>query len=403
MRTITFRGPVVRVTVAVALAGLLGCNGGKDSAGSGDKAAAAADKAAEKSSGTATGEQKAAAKGEPVATVNGVAISRTDFDEKYTKMTRAFTTRNKDVPENLAARYKQSILNQLVEKELLRQRIEKDGIQIAADELAGEYEEYKKMFRTEENFRRYLKSSQVSEDQIKDNVRHNLAVNMLLEKSGDVAVAEDEAKEYYEKHKERYAEKEQVQASHILFKAGAKDGPDADKAAKKKADEIYGLAKKKDADFGALAKKHSQGPTSSRGGDLGFFTRGRMVKEFEEVAFKLKPGQVSKPVKTQFGWHVIKVVKRKEARQKGFDEVKESITKNLKARKNRRAKQALLKDLRAEAKVETLIEIPKPSVTRLDKKPELKVHSIGDKKPAAEAQPAAEPAANAADGSGKAQ
>ena len=86
-----------------------------------------------------------------------------------------------------------------------------------------------------------------------------------------------------------------------------------------------------------------------------------MVKEFDEIAFKMKIGDISQPVKTQFGWHVIKVTDRKEARERPFEEVRESIEKNLRARKVRKAKQELLKTLRAEAKIETFLPKPPPS------------------------------------------
>ena len=114
-------------------------------------------------------------------------------------------------------------------------------------------------------------------------------------------------------------------------------------------------AKKKGADFAALAKELSQGPTASRGGDLSFFTRGRMVPEFEKKAFAMKVGEISKPIKTQFGWHVIKVTDKKEGRQRPMAEVKDSIEKLLKNKKSRKAKAKLLKRLKAEGKVETFL------------------------------------------------
>lgn len=80
-----------------------------------------------------------------------------------------------------------------------------------------------------------------------------------------------------------------------------------------------------------------------------------MVKEFEDVAFKMKPGEISKPVKTQFGYHIIKLIEHKDGSQRPFDEVRESIEKLLKNKKQRKAKQDLLKGLRTEAKLETFI------------------------------------------------
>jgi peptidyl-prolyl cis-trans isomerase C len=303
----------------------------------------------------ATGETAKVVDEGPIATVNGVVIARDEFDKKFEKMTRAFTKRGKDIPPGLAARYRESILKQLVDKELLNQRIASEKVDVAADALDKEFEDYKKMFRTDENFDRYLKSSDITIEQIKDNIRHNLAVQALLEKRGDLDVTPEDVTAYFEENKKRYEVKEQVRASHILFKVNPKDDKAADEAAKKKATEVYALVKKPGADFEALAKEHSEGPTAPRGGDLSFFTRGRMVPEFEEKAFAMKAGEISEPIKTQFGWHIIQVTEKKEGRQRPFEEVQESIEKLLRNKKSRRAKADLLKTLKAEAKVETFL------------------------------------------------
>ncbi len=325
----------------------------------------------------------------PIANVNGVAIDRAEYDAKYAKMTKAFTTRKKDIPAGLAKRYRESILKQLIDKELLRQKIKGADVKVGDDALAKELEDYKKMFRTEENFQRYLKSSSITLEQIQANISHNLAVQQLLEKQGDLAVTDAEVTEYYEKNQSRYEIKEQIRASHILFKVSKKDDKGADAAAKKKADSVFKDASKKGADFAALAKKHSEGPTASRGGDLSYFNRGRMVPEFEKVAFTMKVGDVSKPTKTQFGWHVIKVTDRKEGRKRPFAEVKESISKLLRNKKSRKAKAALLKQLKESAKIESFL----PKTPDLPKKKKKKAKAVKVKP----AVPAAAPAPGTAE------
>lgn len=343
-----------RVAVlAVAVVTFAGCSKKDEAGGAATSSAAAGAKA----------QAAKSAADDVVARVNGTAISRSDFDAKYNKMTRAFTTRNKEIPENLARRYKESILKQLVERELLNQKIASAGVKVEPAELDKEFDEYKKMFRTDENFDRYLKSSDVTVDQIKDNISHNIAVNKLLEKVGNMQVTDEELKDYYDKNQKRYEIKEQVRASHILLKLDPKADKKTEEQVHKKALDIYKEASKKDADFAELAKKYSQGPTASRGGDLSYFPRGRMVPEFEEVAFKMKPGEISKPVRTQFGWHIIKLVDHKEGRQRPFEEVHDSIEKLLKNKKSREAKQSLLKQLRTEAKIETFlpdVQLDKP-------------------------------------------
>ncbi len=351
------------LSVLVASLGLFACTAKKDTGAT----KAGAEKTAEKSGTDTKNAEKTAEKADepaatgPIARVNGVDVDREEFERKFKKMTSAFTKRGKEIPAGLSQRYKESILKQLVDKELLNQEIKKQGVSVADAELGSEFENYKKMFRTEENFTRYLKSSDISVDTIKSNIRHNLAVKMLLEKQGDLTVSEEDTKKYYEENKKRYEVKEQVRASHILIKVSDKDDDAKKAAAEKKAKKVHKLATAKGADFAALAKEHSEGPTKSRGGDLSFFTRGRMVKAFEDAAFGMKVGQISAPVKTQFGWHIIKVVDKKEGKQRPYDEVKESITKLLKNKKSRRAKADLLKGLKAKGKVETFL--PKAPAT----------------------------------------
>ncbi len=138
---------------------------------------------------------------------------------------------------------------------------------------------------------------------------------------------EKELKDEYDKHKDRYIEKEAVHARHILIKL-PKDATDQER--KEKEDLIKSLFEraKKGEDFAELAKKYSEDPGSkNRGGDLGFFTRGRMVKPFEDLAFRLKPGEIGGPVKTTFGYHIIKVEEHRKERQKTFDEVKRQIAR----------------------------------------------------------------------------
>jgi peptidyl-prolyl cis-trans isomerase D len=142
----------------------------------------------------------------------------------------------------------------------------------------------------------------------------------------DVSEAEIEA--YYKANSADMTQEEQVKASHILVLAKDSDPAEVQEAAKKKIDAVYAKAKS-GANFAALAKQYSEGPSAPGGGDLGWFGRGDMVPEFEEVAFSTPKGQVSEPVKSQFGWHIIYVEDRKEAKELPLDEVKQKITQTI--------------------------------------------------------------------------
>lgn len=182
---------------------------------------------------------------------------------------------------------------------------------------------------------------------------------VMKEVEKKVNVTDADVKAYYEKNKAEFSEPESVKASHILIRVPQ----DADEKAWKEAEnKIKDIKKKLDggADFAKLAQEMSDDPGSkAKGGDLGFFSKGRMVPEFEEVAFSLKVGEVSQPVKTPFGYHLIKVFEKKEAREKSFDEVKEQVKQNLLNQKRREALDALLLSLKKQYPVkinETAIE-----------------------------------------------
>lgn len=294
----------------------------------------------------------------PIAVVNGEDISRSEFDDMYKKMTQVYLRRNKPVPDNVARRHKQNIVNRLIEKKLLEQAVVKNNITVTDAELDEGLTKYKEMFRTEENFTRYLSSANTTLDKIKDNIRFNKALDKLLEKDGPVTVTEEQMKEYYEQNKARYEVKEMVKAAHILIRLKKEASEEEKAAALEKAKKIHGEAKKPNADFEQLAIKYSEGPTGPKGGDLGFFTRGRMAPEFEEVAFAMKPNEISKPVLTQFGYHIIKVFEKKPAGQKPFDEVKDSIAKLLESRDKRKRKSDLLRDLKKSATIVNNLKLP---------------------------------------------
>lgn len=150
-------------------------------------------------------------------------------------------------------------------------------------------------------------------EKVKSIVLKQYAINKLL---SDVSATEGEVTEYYNDHKEQFKKPESVRASHILVKE--------EEEANKIIDELNnGLS------FEEAAGKYSQCPSKSNGGDLGEFTRGKMVPEFERVAFKLEVGELSEPVKTQFGYHLIKVVDKKEAGIKSLEEAKGQITQQV--------------------------------------------------------------------------
>jgi peptidyl-prolyl cis-trans isomerase D len=140
-----------------------------------------------------------------------------------------------------------------------------------------------------------------------------------------VQIPETELRQYYEKNADRFSKPEQVHARHILLKLEGKQEEDVKKQAEDLVKQLRG-----GADFAALAQQYSDDPGSkTRGGDLGFFSRGRMVPEFENAAFSQKPNEIGDPVKTQFGYHIIQVLEKQAPYKMEFALVKDQIYRQL--------------------------------------------------------------------------
>ena len=142
--------------------------------------------------------------------------------------------------------------------------------------------------------------------------RNRLLMDNLLASEGKAATTDEAMKKVYEDASKQISGEQEVHARHILV--------ETEDEAKQVAEEL-----KKGADFAELAKKKSKDPGASDGGDLGFFTKDQMVPEFSAVAFSLEPGKISDPVKTQFGWHIIKVEEKRNRKAPEFDQVKSQI------------------------------------------------------------------------------
>jgi peptidyl-prolyl cis-trans isomerase C len=191
--------------------------------------------------------------------------------------------------------------------------------------------------------------------------RNRLLMDSLLATEGKAATTDEAMKKVYEDAAKQITGEQEVHARHILVET-----EDEAKAVKAELD--------KGADFAELAKKKSKDPGASDGGDLGFFTKEQMVPEFSAVAFALEPGKISDPVKSQFGWHIIKVEEKRNRKAPDFEQVKAQIETYV----TRKAQADYVAKLRETAKVE-----------RMDKPEET---AKSDTKPDAAKDPAAKPA-----------
>ena len=178
----------------------------------------------------------------------------------------------------------------------------------------------------------YEKNS--GEFQAQEQVRVEYVIFSAETLQPQMAVDEADIKRYYEEHQPEFGAPEQRQTAHILI-AVAAQAPEADKqAAKTRAEQLLQQVKQSPARFAELARQHSQDPGSAaNGGDLGMFGRGVMVKPFEDVAFQLKPGEISDLVQSEFGFHIIKLIAVNPSKTLPFEEAKNNIAQKLKLQK----------------------------------------------------------------------
>jgi parvulin-like peptidyl-prolyl isomerase len=166
-----------------------------------------------------------------------------------------------------------------------------------------------------------------------------------------VSVSDSETKEYYEKNKQEYISPKEIKVRHILFSVPADATEEESTTIRKKAESVL-MEVKKGANFSELAKRYSACPSAKKGGVLEYFSRGQMVREFEDACFKLKKGELSNVVETPFGFHIIEMLDERRGSGRSFEEVQEEIRQRLLAEKQERRFNALISSLEAKAKIE---------------------------------------------------
>jgi peptidyl-prolyl cis-trans isomerase C len=290
------------------------------------------------------------------AVVNGVAISKDDFDREMDFYLKRANQRGQQVPEAQMGMMKNQVLESLIDRELLFQETKKKGIKIDPTDVADEFQKIKQRYDKPGEFEQLLSNMGLAESDVQRQIERGMAIQQLIDKEvrAKITMGDEEVKSYYEANPQLFQQPEQVKASHILIKVNA-DAPQEEKdKARKKIESVQKKAKKGE-DFATLAKTYSEGPSGPNGGDLGYFRRGQMVKPFEDAAFNLNPNETSDIVETQFGYHLIKVVDKKPAQTVAYADVKEQLSEHLKKQRIDSEASAYIQNLRSGAKIEKFL------------------------------------------------
>jgi parvulin-like peptidyl-prolyl isomerase len=268
-------------------------------------------------------EEDAAVPGDAVAVVGDKEISRARFDLLITQAEATFKARKQEFPKLGTPEYeqlKQAVLRSLIEEAEFQVGAEELGIEVSEEDVDKRLEELKQEFfqGNEEKYKQELEKQGLSEQQVRAQLRNQLLSERIFkEVTKDVEVTDQEVEDYYEENKAQFGTPQSRNVRHILVKSKAK------------ADELYARIKG-GADFAPLARKFSQDPSSAEQGGKFAAEKGATVPPFDKAVFSLKTGQLSKPVKTEFGWHIIEATSViKPASTKPLSEVEQSIRQQL--------------------------------------------------------------------------
>ncbi|PLX42768.1 MAG: peptidylprolyl isomerase [Deltaproteobacteria bacterium] len=291
----------------------------------------------------------------PVAVVNDVAITKADFDRELSAyLVNLQASTGGQHAGNIAPndQIKSDVIKTLIEKELIYQ----EGVKNPPADLDAKVEEnYNAVLArmpSEDDFKKALEKDNLTEESLHELLKRSVILNNYIENvlGKDVEISEEEVKTFYDDNPQYFDVPEKVHASHILI-APEGEGDEAKAAAKKKAEglreQIVG-----GADFAETAKENSTCPSAPNGGDLGTFERGKMVPEFEEAAFALKPGEVSDVVETKFGYHIIKAQEVTEAGKMPMEDVHDKIAAFLRRNAINEKLGVKIEELRAAGSVE---------------------------------------------------
>ena len=288
-----------------------------------------------------------------VVTFEGGDVTQGELDEFAERS--GFGNLSKDDPQYQTA--VQQIMPQLVGIEIAKAYAQEQNITVSDEEVDQEIAKIKEQvgdqarssgqdMSNQEAYEQALKQNNITEDQLREDIRENLPVQKVQERvTGDAAPSDKEIQNYYEKNKEaQFTTPEQRCVRHILF----------NKDQKEKAEDVKQKLEN-GGDFAKLAKEYSQDPGSAeKGGDLGCLGKGETVPEFEQAAFGAKQGEIVGPVKTEFGYHILKVTDVKSEQARSLQEVESQIRSQLATEKQSEAFNKWIEEQKKERDVKYL-------------------------------------------------
>ncbi|MEE9165257.1 MAG: peptidylprolyl isomerase [Nitrospinota bacterium] len=294
---------------------------------------------------------------EVVASVNDVKITSRPIKASLQRLKVQASHQNQVINKQQIKQMVNQILETEIQREVMFQHGKKLKIEVLDKDVSQIIDLMKSRFNNEEEFLKEFSKRGMNFEMLKKQISRNIVVTRVIQKKihDKIEISDQQTMDFYKKNEKSFKNPESVHAAHILIKVDNKFSDKDKKIARKKIEDILKKAREGE-DFAVLAKQYSEGPSASRGGDLSNITRNQMVKEFEYAVFKLKEGEISDVVETQFGFHIIKAYEKKEAGGLlPFDQVKENISNFLKRAEAEQRAKTYIEDLERKADIKRFI------------------------------------------------
>jgi parvulin-like peptidyl-prolyl isomerase len=273
----------------------------------------------------------------PLATVNGMAISISEFNKRFARDVNSLLDRSSLTPEDYD-RLKEEVLNILIDEKVMLFRAKELSISVSDAELAKKIEDIKESYSLEDGFDKALATRKVDYGQWKEELRKRTILENLIsaEVNSKIQVKEDEGKAYRREHRGMYAPEKRVHVAQIVVRQ------------REKAEAILKRLMRGE-DFGKVARNESIGPEAAAGGDLGFVSQGFMPEEIDAAIFSQRPGEIGPVIRSPFGYHIFKIIEKDKKDKKGWDVIKGQVLTDLRKQKEEREYALWLGALRSKA------------------------------------------------------
>ena len=283
-----------------------------------------------------------------VAVVNGYKITKAELDRQVGLLMPRSFFHSTVTPEKLKEVEKDA-LKELEKKHLLLQYAKRKGYKISDSVLKREEKKIREAFGSKENFEAGLKRANLTYETFKKELRNDLLMQKLYDKEIKSELSEDDLKKYYEENRYKFKRPEKIKVRIIYIRNDPTDPKGREKALKRAKEALAKI--KEGEDFADVASKYSNAMSRIKGGDMGFVHKGMLDEPIEKAAFSLKKGEMSDIVETPTGFYIIKLEDISPAVQLGFDEIKDRLKKELKAKNEKRNLDRILKSMRKNAKI----------------------------------------------------